>query len=860
MDNQRYDILLDYKGYMIDKNSYRESPAPLFGTRFATGRLAYSDLDFWQTNGQQEFSDGFGQLYLERPSEYAFGVGLDITIPRELKLERVLEKLEGVSVGSSIRVAKQLSDGIHIATENGDIYLWDGSSLTSLGTGFTGITDFYEMRGNQYACRGTSKLLKRNKKEGNYQETNITFLEIEFEDDFETGNLNKWDSKEGWQVQGSVVYEGQYAAKASGAPYYLKKKIALSNKGSFEGYFRFGETNKWHYPFFPLSSDNVSLYFIVAANDGHFKYYDGSYKNFPTDKTYTADTWYKIKVSWDGTSHKFQVWIDDVEITGGGITSIIFSAIKEIRILNTNSSGTGTMYVDSVVIKGESTGLSFLEVDAGDLGYGFFDKGLKRTDDGENFLPETGFLYALPESEGQIIKAAKTYNQIFFATSRSLFSLLSGGLGVKIADFSSESSINNFKSDRFSSFLIFSVENLGIFFVSGYNIYPTNIHKLNPFFKFTSCKGIATRGTDIFALVKNETDWYLARCNMDYKKFPMQWSLVQKLSFTPSYIFAYLDNLYVVDTNGQFYKRNENKYISSGYLITSRFDAGMRKVNKLVKSIESFQEDFPQGTKIKLRYYRPSKELSPLYEKEFSPGEDTRFDLENPVKDTSFQIGIVLESEDGSNTPLVSDLTWTYILESSKTGKKEFHFTILGTIAEKKDGSVYDSETSETLTESTSFRYEGKELREIWQELFNAAASQKALNFVGFRNVNLPGIKLAYFGSGRCKVSIDRTNLSIKINMNGTEKTISTEDRTLEQLCNLIALETGNRVSARVSNSAYKNRSAEDLVPVLGVEISTNEREFYLGTDVHSVMFRSNYPRLTYLPDTGFINVVLIEV
>ncbi len=43
---QRYHVYLDYKGYQIEERSYRASPSPLMGTKFTTGRSAYSDLDF----------------------------------------------------------------------------------------------------------------------------------------------------------------------------------------------------------------------------------------------------------------------------------------------------------------------------------------------------------------------------------------------------------------------------------------------------------------------------------------------------------------------------------------------------------------------------------------------------------------------------------------------------------------------------------------------------------------------------------------------------------------------------------------------------------------------------------------------
>jgi hypothetical protein len=45
---QKFNVYLDFLGYMVDEKTYRVSPAPLMGTKFSTGRSAYSGMDFWQ--------------------------------------------------------------------------------------------------------------------------------------------------------------------------------------------------------------------------------------------------------------------------------------------------------------------------------------------------------------------------------------------------------------------------------------------------------------------------------------------------------------------------------------------------------------------------------------------------------------------------------------------------------------------------------------------------------------------------------------------------------------------------------------------------------------------------------------------
>lgn len=171
---------------------------------------------------------------------------------------------------------------------------------------------------------------------------NATF---EFFDDFESGNFDKWDGYSGWNIS-SDAYQGGSSAYASGAPQRLSKSLKIS-EGVLEGYFKFDETDEYHYPYIP-SFDVSGSYLLSAKPDGHFGYWPkgGSYQNLPVDETYEADKWYDIRVDFSFPETKYWVYIDGELKTPSGLDLLNGSIIQSLVHLNTASSGSGGMYVD----------------------------------------------------------------------------------------------------------------------------------------------------------------------------------------------------------------------------------------------------------------------------------------------------------------------------------------------------------------------------------------------------------------------------------------------------------------------------------------------------------------------------------
>ena len=162
MEIEKYDVNLDYSGYIIDPTSFRSFPAPLMGSRFATGRMAYQNLDFWQVGALTDFTKGINQKFLVDPSQYYYSEGVDVSKEGEIRLERELENLADFPVDKGTVTAKyRTKDTLYLGTSTGYVLkTTDGITFTTKQAGTTKIYDFYEMDGNLYLTRGEKNVMK----------------------------------------------------------------------------------------------------------------------------------------------------------------------------------------------------------------------------------------------------------------------------------------------------------------------------------------------------------------------------------------------------------------------------------------------------------------------------------------------------------------------------------------------------------------------------------------------------------------------------------------------------------------------------------------------------------------------------
>jgi parallel beta-helix repeat protein len=171
---------------------------------------------------------------------------------------------------------------------------------------------------------------------------------FEFFDDFENGNLSKWDHSTGWSIS-TDAYQDNYSVYATGAPHDLLKEINMPN-GTFEGIFKFKEQNQYHYPYIPPFDVmwNGGPYLLATKPDGHFGYWPCSwpYRNLPIETTYQANRWYHVRVDFDFSALKYWIYIDRELKTPSGLSLITGTKITYLRHLNTDQDGSGGMYVD----------------------------------------------------------------------------------------------------------------------------------------------------------------------------------------------------------------------------------------------------------------------------------------------------------------------------------------------------------------------------------------------------------------------------------------------------------------------------------------------------------------------------------
>lgn len=750
---RKYDIYLDYKGYMISPRTYRVTPAPLFGTRFTTGRPAYSGMDFWQTSAMTDFSKGIGQKFLVDPSSYKLSLGIDPSQPGEIKLERDLTALTAPSYPTGIgevTASYRARLKFYLGTDSGKIIgSADGIDFSDEEAPGTGqIYNFFEMAGHVWASRGPGALLK---------EIDGTWYEL----------------KE--HITGTALF----------------------------------------------TKDSVDVVGIGSA-------WDDSMIGRKI-KNNTNGIWYKID-----------------------------SVTDTLNLKLTETYAGDTTVSEAYTIAG-ITGLYFVMIES-DYAFGYFWDGIRRSIDGLEWTPEPPDpLWVMPESEGLPLNAITIPRGFFIGSERGIWVFLGGVSGINIHTFPDYADPNNFKGmDKWGSYAIFSVEGLGIFYSGGTRIYPTNINRLNEAMPFKSCRGLTVSGFDVYAIVKNEKKvkdiktgagifrkegkdvktgatisvWYLVRANLNYYTAPKHFWIVKRLSKVPCFISSYKSKVFVHYEDGTVEYVDSTKYQTSGYLETSIIDQDLIKLQKFYRSISAMSEPLTPSTSFKINCFLNNAWLSGKTVSEVGKTQG-EYILPNPSLDNKISLKVTLQTDDITETPVLTDLCWTYFLETPEgqaKAKKMFYFLVLAEERlEKRDREVSEDATAIRTPE------------QIVSGLWASKQKKEILNFIGAGNVESPGMKVEHVGEGdSCVMTIDRTNYEINIYVDDVlDQTIDYQDQTISELVAVIdALED---YTAVLQAEAEATAEANDLMPIKEQEIKGGE-VFQLGSDVHAVIWTQRSP------------------
>ncbi|MDD5229867.1 MAG: hypothetical protein PHC43_00905 [Candidatus Marinimicrobia bacterium] len=191
---------------------------------------------------------------------------------------------------------------------------------------------------------------------------------ITFEDDFEEGNLDLWDTPgSDWSVQGSVVKSGSYSALCD-VTAWESENAKLELTGTWKNFAIEGDIRvNQKYGVCQKAtvggrSDTTSyIYYALSmrpGDDGHFQYYDGDYHNFPNDKTWAVNTWYHFRIEFDFANSIQRTWVDDDYLgsrpltDGHGVLLDDNRYFETIAIMGSSGweSGHDYLYLDNVEV------------------------------------------------------------------------------------------------------------------------------------------------------------------------------------------------------------------------------------------------------------------------------------------------------------------------------------------------------------------------------------------------------------------------------------------------------------------------------------------------------------------------------
>ena len=730
---KRYNIYIDYKGYQIDPGSYRVFPAPLMGTKFATGRTAYSNLDFWQVGALTDFTHGLNQKFLVDPSQYYMSEGINVSKEGELNLERDLETQAFPAGVGYVTARYRARDKLYLGTSTGKVV------VTSNGTHFTTEQD-----------TGTGKI--------------YGFFELKGEDQPEKLIACKGAEASWCKIDSNWV---TLAAVTTGTATFTKDSTLVTLAGG-----------KWNET---VIGRRISL---------------------------TGGTKYVIE-------------------SRSNSTKIVLS---EPFTGNTKSAA----YEIEAVID-----LYWTMVES-NYAFGMFNDGIRQSTNGTSWIPyPPDPLWELPLSEGVALNAQPIQRGFLIGAERGLWVFIGGGSAVNLWLFPEFASPNNFRGmDKFGIYGVFSIEGQGLFYTDGAGVFPTNLNWQEEPLSITSCKSILTSGWDMFALVSDGTDWYLARCNMINIKAPKYWWIVKKLSKEPQSLSTFNKNsvyIHYLDGTCKKYDKLEGPYQSTGYITTPLIDENMILLQKLYKAVSFIASRFPRKTSVDLGYRLNDFDA---FTSETTTSDGSKlygdFSLPNPTKDNRIQVKMTLNTTRTDESPVVTDLCWKYILERPTeeiTRKKAFNFTLLAEDElEKLDGD--GEELGLSLPRSRS---------DILTDLWATRDKQEILNYVGADNELRDAFVIRYKGAGSsCIMKIDNTNEQITFTVDDVlNQTIDCTNKKVREI--VTEINALGDYAAKIETGLDQEPDGKDLFPVADVETKGGAQVYY-GTDIHSVIFNPQAP------------------
>lgn len=858
----RFNIYLDYKGYQIEEKSYRTAPSPLMGTKFTSGRSAYSDLDFWQMGAMTDFTKGINQKYLVDPSMSFYSIGLDLRQPGECKLERDTQTFSGLPVGAGKITAhfRRLND-LYLGDDVGHIYKTsNGSTFTLVYTvtdTYKKIYNFYEMSGRLFATTGPG-----------YTYVNVSP---------DTGNV--WNN-EAISTQFPLPAYDQTPTFGSSI-YGVNKQAAMVFQVPMGG----DTFETLRVKVKKTGSPTANMVFViyepsVTTTNTPGAEVPGATFNIPAASITTSYTWIDIDVSQFQLKAGIKYWL--IPLGTSADSSNYFQWGYEEGYRSTYDSGNGETFDSTVpVIDQKWTNLQyrsyyfelkrrtilnlyFVMVES-DYAFGWFDDGIRRSIDGYNWTPEPPDpLWVMPSGEGIPLNAVSIPKSFVSGSHRGLWAFVGGSSGLNLWNFPDYTNANNFRGmEKWGRLAIFSIEDQGLYYTDGSQVVPTTMTYLAEGFKFKSCKHIHASGWDVYALVSdNGTDWYLARSNMNYNAEPKYWWIVKRLDKEPAHIAGWNEQrvyIFYEDGTAEYFNKTSGPYVQEGHLVTSWIDENMVKILKMYYNLSIITSQFPGDGNAAISCYArigylKDRQTDYIYSDTTYGQPNTSeviFQLPNPTLGNRIMIKYLIGRPAAINTvtPVITDLIWKYILQKPKEdvlAKKNFTCTILAEDLIED----YTLDVQRPGQQKEQFRID------IINDLYATSAKKEVLNFIGADNVSEIGLLVDSSQTDAYSyLTIDRTNYTISVTLESTSTEFTAnanigggvrdyiyKDKTLQQVtADLNILFPG--LIFTIHQDQDPLRSANDLEPILEQTISRDENTFIMvGTDIHAVIMGTNSP------------------
>jgi len=490
--------------------------------------------------------------------------------------------------------------------------------------------------------------------------------------------------------------------------------------------------------------------------------------------------------------------------------------------------------------------------------YGAFGLAVKYATDPSTLAGFANTAFTLPSGDVAVNSLTFGRERLWIGTYSRLLGYDGGGAPWELYDFSWARDSRNFKSmEMGDNYLWFNVYNQGIFYTNGASIGMTTIHKDSEYIDFKYAIAVGSQGPIIWAIFQDSDDnFWLAK-----SKFRNYWfKYIQLTGFADTKlgrVFGQGVNTYIASAIGTLKVINSySSYTTTGRLISSRFDANLILLDKLVRSLTSYHKPLAAAEAVTMRanfdetysiaqfsswpgasHSYSSGDTSPGFEANFKGSQIAdRQTYEPGLFSQRFQYGVVLTG-DGTSTPTVEDVFWTYYLERPyglDAREKEWSFAILA----RDELEKTDEEVIETYENKV---YTGLTLKEA---LWNSRKTKGIKNFVGPGHELTKAFKLAYTGAGTySRITIDQVNsrLAIESDESGDTHDINLAGASYSILNTLIAsLNNLDNYTCTADDEANLSTSSLDLLPIKDVDVKgisgATGLLFYTATDQHKVI------------------------